>query len=281
MNRSITRRLLPEDDDDDDDEERDTLAVFDAFSNCSQNLFAHVPPPRRPLLSAGTLRVADTTDVSVTNSETDVDGSVRLAGGLAVEKSAAIKAKLSVLSDTNGDAAGIGAALYVKGGYHAGGNTYVGGGSMIELAGKSAKVGKSVNVTDSSAAPVTLVTLRLKPGASARLSLDVSCQWTGGAPATVAAEFSVHHNSGAAPEPDAGTTPPRTGLVRATQRVGTASDDGYFDFVVVPDDSSGGVGVEKDFAVKVFTADAGSGNAPALATALVVARVTGDFVSLT
>ena len=111
MNRSITRRLLPEDDDDDDDEERDTLAVFDAFSNCSQNLFAHVPPPRRPLLSAGTLRVADTTDVSVTNSETDVDGSVRLAGGLAVEKSAAIKAKLSVLSDTNGDASGIGAAL--------------------------------------------------------------------------------------------------------------------------------------------------------------------------
>ena len=111
--------------------------------------------------------------------------------------------------------------------------------------------------------------------------MDVSCQWTGGTPATVAAEFSVHHNSGAAPEPDAGTTPPRTGLVRATQRVGTASDDGYFDFVVVPDDSSGGVGVEKDFAVKVFTADAGSGNAPALATALVVARVTGDFVSLT
>ena len=280
MNRSITRRLLPEDDDDDDDEERDTLAVFDAFSNCSQNLFAHVPPPRRPLLSAGTLRVADTTDVSVTNSETDVDGSVRLAGGLAVEKSAAIKAKLSVLSTTDGDSSGIGAALYVKGGYHVGGDTYVGGGSMIELAGKSAKVGKSVNVTSSSSSPVTVATLRLKPGKSARLSVDVSCQWTGGAPATVAAEFSVHHNSGAAPEPSVGVTPPRTGMVRATQRVGTASDDGYFDFVVVPDDSSG-AGVEKDFAVKAFTADAGSGNAPALATASVVARVTGDFVSLT
>ena len=70
-------------------------------------------------------------------------------------------------------------------------------------------------------------------------------------------------------------------LIRASQRVGTASDDGYFEFVVVPDDASGGVGAEKDFAVKVFTADAGSGNAPALATALVVARVTGDFVSLT
>ena len=226
------------------------------------------------------MRVADTTDVSVTNSETDVDGSVRLAGGLAVEKSAAIKAKLSVLSATNGDASGIGAALYVKGGYHAGGDTYVGGGSMIELAGKSAKVGKSVNVTDSSSAPATVATLRLKPGASARLAVDVSCEWTGGAPATVSAEFSVHHNSGAAPEPDAGTTPPRTGMVRATQRVGTASDDGYFEFVVAPDDA-GGVGAEKDFAVKVFTADAGSGNAPALATALVVARVTGDFVSLT
>ena len=95
--------------------------------------FAHVSSPRRPPLSAGTVRVADTTDVSVTNSETDVDGSVRLAGGLAVEKSAAIKSKLSVLSDTNGDASGIGAALYVKGGYHAGGNTYVGGGSMLSL----------------------------------------------------------------------------------------------------------------------------------------------------
>ena len=276
MNRSITRRLLPEDDDDDDEEHdaRRALAVFYARG------FRSRPPPRPPPLSAGTVRVADTTDVSVTNSETDVDGSVRLAGGLAVEKSAAIKAKLSVLSATNGDASGIGAALYVKGGYHAGGDTYVGGGSMIELAGKSAKVGKSVNVTDSSSAPATVATLRLKPGASARLSVDVSCEWTGGAPATVSAEFSVHHNGGAAPEPDAGTTPPRTGMVRASQRVGTASDDGYFEFVVVPDDA-GGVGAEKDFAVKVFTADAGSGNAPALATALVVARVTGDFVSLT
>ena len=153
--------------------------------------------------------MADTTDVSVTNSETDVDGSVRLAGGLAVEKSAAIKAKLSVLSDRRRPS-GIGAALYVKGGYHAGGDTYVGGGSMIELAGKSAKVGKSVNVTDSSSAPATVATSP-ETGRSARLSVDVSCQWTGGAPATVAAEFSVHHNSGAAPEPDAGTTPPRTG----------------------------------------------------------------------
>ena len=133
--------------------------------------------------------MADTTDVSVTNSETDVDGSVRLAGGLAVEKSAAIKAKLSVLSATNGDASGIGAALYVKGGYHAGGDTYVGGGAMIELAGKSAKVGKSVNVTDSSSAPATVATLRLKPGASARLAVDVSCEWTGGAPATVSADM--------------------------------------------------------------------------------------------
>ena len=86
-------------------------------------------------LFAGTVRVADTTDASVTNTETDVDGSVRLAGGLAVEKSAAIQAELSVLSTTDGDASGIGAALYVKGGYHVGGDTYVGGDSMIELGG--------------------------------------------------------------------------------------------------------------------------------------------------
>ena len=100
--------------------------------------------------------MADTTDASVTNSETDVDGSVRLAGGLAVEKSAAIQAKLSVLSTTDGDASGIGAALYVKGGYHVGGDTYVGGDSMIELGGKNVKVSKSVTVTDSDTAPVTV-----------------------------------------------------------------------------------------------------------------------------
>jgi hypothetical protein len=69
-------------------------------------------------------------------------------------------------------------------------------------------------------------------------------------------------------------------LVRATQSVGSAADDGYFEFVVEPDDS-GGAGVEKDFVVKVYTADAGSGNAPTSATAVVVARAEGDFESLT
>jgi hypothetical protein len=226
------------------------------------------------------VRVADTTDASVTNSETDVDGSVRLAGGLAVEKSAAIQAELSVLSTTDGDASGIGAALYVKGGYHVGGDTYVGGDSMIELGGKNVKVSKSVTVTDSDTAPVTVATLRLKPGTSAALSLRLSCEWTGGAPASVFAEFNVHHNSGAAPEPSAAVTPRRLGLVRATQSVGSAADDGYFEFAVEPDDS-GGAGVEKDFVVKVYTADAGSGNAPTSATAVVVARAEGDFESLT
>ena len=227
------------------------------------------------------MRVADTTDVSVTNSETDVDGSVRLAGGLAVEKSAAIKAKLSVLSATNGDASGIGAALYVKGGYHAGGDTYVGGGSMIELAGKSAKVGKSVNVTDSSSAPATVATLRLKP--ARRLGSRWTSRASGRGARPRPSPPSLASTTTAAPRRNRTRAPPRRAPAWSARRsawerlrtTGTLSSSSH------PTTRAGGVGAEKDFAVKVFTADAGSGNAPALATALVVARVTGDFVSLT
>ena len=68
--------------------------------------------------------MADTTDASV-DSNDDVDGSVRLAGGLAVEKSAHVKAKVRILSDEDGDASGAG-ALFVKGGAAIFGHAHVG-----------------------------------------------------------------------------------------------------------------------------------------------------------
>ena len=58
--------------------------------------------------------MADVTDAS-TDASGDVFGAVRLAGGLAVEKSAHVKQKLRVLSDEDGTAAGAG-ALFVAGG---------------------------------------------------------------------------------------------------------------------------------------------------------------------
>ena len=58
--------------------------------------------------------MADVTDAS-TDANGDVFGSVRLAGGLAVEKSAHVKQKLRVLDDEDGTAAGAG-ALFVAGG---------------------------------------------------------------------------------------------------------------------------------------------------------------------
>ena len=68
--------------------------------------------------------MADTTDASF-DSNDDVDGSVRLAGGLAVEKSAHVKAKVRILSDEDGDASGAG-ALFVKGGAAIFGHAHVG-----------------------------------------------------------------------------------------------------------------------------------------------------------
>ena len=50
---------------------------------------------------------------------------MRLAGGLAVEKSAHVKAKVRILSDEDGDASGAG-ALFVKGGAAIFGHAHVG-----------------------------------------------------------------------------------------------------------------------------------------------------------
>jgi hypothetical protein len=68
--------------------------------------------------------VADVTDAS-TDANGDVFGSVRLAGGLAVEKSAHVKQKLRVLDDEDGTAAGAG-ALFVAGGAAVNGYVYLG-----------------------------------------------------------------------------------------------------------------------------------------------------------
>ena len=46
-----------------------------------------------------------------------------------------------------------------------------------------------------------------------------------------------------------------------------------------PDDSAG-VALTKDFAIKVYASDGGSGTAPSSAIATVVARAEGTFVSL-
>ena len=67
--------------------------------------------------------MADTTDASF-DSNDDVRFRA-LAGGLAVEKSAHVKAKVRILSDEDGDASGAG-ALFVKGGAAIFGHAHVG-----------------------------------------------------------------------------------------------------------------------------------------------------------
>ena len=308
--------------------------------------------------------MADTTDACVDSNDV-VDGSVRLAGGLAVEKSAHVKAKVRILSDEDGDASGAG-ALFVKGGAAIFGHAHVGkdadhavtlddhlaaradtvnitahasGGSgggvtivsgknaaghvtirqdasgdgsapsdrlvvdadggvtittaagetlafasegavpsLVSLNARSAAVSKTVTLTDTPTTTGTAATLRLEHGKSARLFVSVATTWGDGKPATLAAEFFVAHHGGDAPEPSATASPPRTGLRRATAEVGGGSD-GALEVTVTPDDS-GGATATKNFAVRVYAADGGSGDAPASASAVVVARAEGTFVSL-
>jgi hypothetical protein len=121
--------------------------------------------------------------------------------------------------------------------------------------------------------------IRLAAGKSAKVTLALECVWSSSLPATLSAELLLQHHSGAAPEVDDAKTPPRTGLTRASARVGDGGD-GALEIVVVPDNSSG-AGVTKNFAVKVYAADGGSGTAPATSACVVVASAEGTFVSLT
>ena len=116
-----------------------------------------------------------------------------------------------------------------------------------------------MTLTDTPTTTGTAATLRLEHGKSARLFVSVATTWGDGKPATLAAEFFVAHHGGDAPEPSATASPPRTGLRRATAEVGGGSD-GALEVTVTPDDS-GGATATKNFAVRVYAADGGSGDA--------------------
>lgn len=151
--------------------------------------------------------------------------------------------------------------------------------SIVSLNAKARDISKQVALTNSKTSPVTAVTVRLQPGKSAKVSLTVEGYWTGSLPATLHAEFLIGHHNGAAPEPSDAVTPKRTGMRSAKASVQGGSGDGVLEVVVTPDNSAGAA-VTKDFAIKVYTADGGSGTAPASFAATVVARAEGDFVSL-
>jgi len=151
--------------------------------------------------------------------------------------------------------------------------------SIVSLNARAASISKSSQITNSASSPVTVATIRLAPGKSVRVRITVECEWTGAVPATLSAEFLIGHHSGSAPEPSDAVTPKRTGLTSASSSVAGAYSDGVFEVFVKPD-NSGGSGVTKDFAIKVYTADGGSGTAPAIATAAVIAHAEGTFVSL-
>ena len=93
--------------------------------------------------------MADVTDAS-TDGNGDVFGSVRLAGGLAVEKSAHVKQKLRVLGDEDGTAAGAG-ALFVAGGAAVNGDVYLGkdASHSITLDADLTTVSDAVSITAS------------------------------------------------------------------------------------------------------------------------------------
>ena len=336
--------------------------------------------------------MANATDATITDASTsDVDASVRLAGGLAVEKSAFVKAKAKILSDEDGDASGAG-ALYVAGGASVHGATFIGKDSghsltidaenvtavadnvaveatsdggvvrvrakesvlfvaesdsgagaggvvitagaaqngfvkirqdatsgsapsdrlaidasggiaittasnravafasegsvprMTSLNGAKASIGRVASLTDDLATTATVATLRLAPGGSASVTLDLSCDWTQGGdgsnpPASFRAELFIAHHGGAAPEPSDQTVPRRTGVTRARAEFPAGKTDSGFAVATVPDDS-GGAGATKDFAIKVATEDGGSGDAPSACDAEVVAEARGKFESL-
>ena len=345
--------------------------------------------------------MADLTD-AYTDGNGDVDASVRLAGGLAVEKSVHVKQKLHVLSDEDGTGAGAGAFVVTGGasvnGYvflgkdaghsvtvdtdfattanavsiaatanndagitlassgtnglisltaaetvtitgqsatsaGSGGVTLVGGGAanagyiklqqedssdsgtprdrvvvasdgsvtistksgsdlvmnsegsaprVVSLNQRRTEVSKVVAITDDKDTTPVLAVVNLQANSVASVFITVSCV-LGGAPATLHAELRIGHHSGGAPEPNASSTPPRTGLVRATYTKGAAAS-GALELIVTPDDSNGAAAT-KDFVISVYAAvESASSNVaaetftPTDTTAVI--RAEGTFESL-
>ena len=95
-------------------------------------------------------------------------------------------------------------------------------------------------------------------------------------PATLSAELHIAHHDGAARpgQRDAAAQRAR----RASAEFGDSTDSA-FEILVTPDDS-GGAAATKDFVITVFTADAGSGDAPAATNLTAVVVAEGTFVSL-
>jgi len=148
----------------------------------------------------------------------------------------------------------------------------------VSLNARRAETSKTVAITDAAATTATLVTVNLESGTACVVLVRAQCAWGDGKPATLSAELHIAHHDGAAPEPDASATPPRAGVRRASAEFGDSTDSA-FEILVTPDDS-GGAAATKDFVITVFTADAGSGDAPAATNLTAVVVAEGTFVSL-
>jgi|AntAceMinimDraft_1070359.scaffolds.fasta_scaffold26433_1 hypothetical protein len=151
--------------------------------------------------------------------------------------------------------------------------------SIVSLNAKAASISKQVTMTNRVAGAVTVATLRLHPGRSAAVTVTLEAHLTGRLQATLVAEFFIGHHSGDAPEPSDAVSPRRTGLRSAVSSVYGGASDVVVEVVVTPDDSAG-VALTKDFAIKVYATDGGSGTAPMSSIATAVTRAEGTFVSL-
>ena len=149
---------------------------------------------------------------------------------------------------------------------------------LVSLNARRAETSKTVAITNAAATSATLATVNLESGTACVVLVRAQCAWGDGKPATLSAELHIAHHDGAAPEPDASATPPRAGVRRASAEFGDSTDSA-FEILVTPDDS-GGAAATKDFVITVFTADAGSGDAPAATNLTAVVVAEGTFVSL-
>ena len=82
--------------------------------------------------------------------------------------------------------------------------------SVVSLNARSTSISRAVTMTNDASTAVTVATVRLEPGTSARVRITAECKWSGMLPASLSAEFLIGHYSGAAPEPN-DTTSPRQG----------------------------------------------------------------------
>mmetsp|Transcript_14579 Transcript_14579/g.47860 ORF Transcript_14579/g.47860 Transcript_14579/m.47860 type:complete len:736 (-) Transcript_14579:245-2452(-) len=140
------------------------------------------------------------------------------------------------------------------------------------------EIRKPKTILSNSAAPATLATVRLERYRSASVTVEIEAYANVATPFPIFFKgvFFIQHNAGSYPEPDATSTPMRTGLMSSDMRA--APSDVTVEIYTEPD-NSGGASVEKDFNILAYLSSS-STTLPSSVSASVVITATGEFVTI-